>query len=528
MSDHGKDINGVPDKTGFPGPKRTMSNLWSPSSRQKSREEYFPPTITPFLNVGLVRNIQTRLWMAADVGFCGISMFAGFVLSPQYRFGAANFPVAYVLLSIIIYSGCIVIAGFITGLYEKSSSVNQFRIVILSITTCLLGMMLTSLFFALVLFMPIGRWVLSISIILSIGALIFPRLQAYKLSLVNKIKVIIVSEIDEALKIYNYLKSHSKELTYEVVGICTVKPSDVLSGGDDSGNMEQVEKPLDIFAGKEKEIAPEIYTISDLRDKCRKNTVEKIIVGNNLRNNIDYFPEIMSCVPYGVQVMLWVSFMEEIMQQVSIDNLTPDWFYSANLNVNNPILLSVKRVLDIFLASMGILITMPIIIIVSVLIKLTSRGPVIYSQIRTGKFGAPFNIYKFRTMVEHAEGAVAQWASEDDERCTAIGRVLRKTRIDELPQLWNIIRGEMSFVGPRPERPELMKKMFDEIPYFDLRHIVTPGLTGFAQINYGYGASIEDSKQKLQYDLYYVKHFSPVLDFYIILRTISSMMIGAR
>ena len=167
-------------------------------------------------------------------------------------------------------------------------------------------------------------------------------------------------------------------------------------------------------------------------------------------------------------------------------------------------------------------------LVLGILIKLTSKGPVFYGQVRTGRFGHPFQIHKFRTMITDAEKEGVQWACEDDDRCTSIGRLMRKSRRDELPQLWNILNGEMSFVGPRPERPEWIEGLVKEIPYFDMRHVVPPGLTGFAQVNYPYGASVEDAKMKLQYELYYIKNFSPLLDLQVVLRTINAMMKGAR
>ncbi len=168
-------------------------------------------------------------------------------------------------------------------------------------------------------------------------------------------------------------------------------------------------------------------------------------------------------------------------------------------------------------------------LIAAIAIKATSRGgPVFYSQERVGRFNRLFRIYKLRTMVTNAETNGAQWASVDDNRITPIGNLLRRTRLDEVPQFWNVLKGEMSLIGPRPERPEFVDLLESKIPFYVQRHLVKPGLTGWAQINYPYGASIEDAHNKLTYDLYYIKNASVVLDLQIFLRTIGALMKGSR
>ena len=170
--------------------------------------------------------------------------------------------------------------------------------------------------------------------------------------------------------------------------------------------------------------------------------------------------------------------------------------------------------------------SLPIALVTAILIKLDSTGPVFYRQERVGKNGAPFIVVKFRSMRTDAEKAGPVWASEQDDRTTRVGRIIRKLRIDEIPQFWNIIRGEMDFVGPRPERPHFVSQLAQEIPYYQQRHLIAPGLTGWAQIKYPYGASIEDARQKLQYDLYYIKNQSLILDAIILFETIKIIVFG--
>lgn len=182
--------------------------------------------------------------------------------------------------------------------------------------------------------------------------------------------------------------------------------------------------------------------------------------------------------------------------------------------------------MDIAFSLVLLLILFPILLIVAILVKITSEGPVFYQQIRTGEHGVPFAILKFRTMVKDAEKLGVKWAEKDDPRITKIGRFLRKTRLDELPQLINILRGDMSFIGPRPERPEFDETLSTSIPYWRLRYLVKPGLTGWAQVNFDYGASIEDSQEKLKYDLYYIKNFSFYLDLKIVFKTLQVVVFG--
>src|ERR1041385_449228 len=172
------------------------------------------------------------------------------------------------------------------------------------------------------------------------------------------------------------------------------------------------------------------------------------------------------------------------------------------------------------------ILSLPIVVITAILIRLDSRGPVFYKQERVGKNGRPFTLTKFRSMKVDAEQDGPVWASKKDSRTTRVGRIIRKVRIDEIPQFWNILKGEMSFVGPRPERPHFVAQLAQEIPYYEQRHLIAPGLTGWAQIKYPYGASIEDARQKLQYDLFYIKNQGLILDAIILFETIKIILFG--
>lgn len=230
----------------------------------------------------------------------------------------------------------------------------------------------------------------------------------------------------------------------------------------------------------------------------------------------------------GHQVFDLTDFYEMTFSKIPIFHLREGWFiFSQGFNLlHSEISLKIKRLLDITLAVLLSVLTFPVLILTSFLIKLDSRGPIIYAQERSGLNNEPFILLKFRSMRADAEREGAQWASKQDKRVTRVGRFIRLVRIDELPQLWNVLRGDMSFIGPRPERPVFNQELEKEIPFYNLRHLVKPGITGWAQVLYPYGASVADAREKLQYDLYYIKNYSLLLDFVIIVKTIRIVLFG--
>jgi exopolysaccharide biosynthesis polyprenyl glycosylphosphotransferase len=230
----------------------------------------------------------------------------------------------------------------------------------------------------------------------------------------------------------------------------------------------------------------------------------------------------------GTMIVDVSGFYEKMWRKIPVTHLSQDWFILAegfNL-VHQAVLLRVKRLLDLGLALLLLAVAWPFMLLTAIAVKLESPGDVFYRQIRTGKGGVDFEILKFRSMRSDAEKNGAQWASKNDARVTRVGKFIRMTRLDELPQLFTVLKGDMSFIGPRPERPEFNKMLAEQIPFYDLRHLVRPGITGWAQVMYPYGASVEDSKEKLQFDLYYIKNHSIFLDFVIVLKTVSVVILG--
>jgi sugar transferase (PEP-CTERM system associated) len=230
----------------------------------------------------------------------------------------------------------------------------------------------------------------------------------------------------------------------------------------------------------------------------------------------------------GVYVYSIADFCEQFWQKIPPAYVQDDWFaFTSGFNIlHNRIKAKLKQLIDIVVAAVMIIVSLPITLPTAIAIKLSSPGPIFYSQVRTGLNGKKFRVYKFRSMCQNAESKGVQWAKEKDPRITKIGSFIRLTRIDELPQLWNVFKGEMSLVGPRPERPEFDMQLREQIPYYDVRYLVKPGITGWAQVCYPYGASVEDAYQKVAYDLYYIKNYSLLLDLAIAFKTLRVVMLG--
>ncbi len=280
--------------------------------------------------------------------------------------------------------------------------------------------------------------------------------------------------------------------------------------------MLDAEKALDVT---------QHHSLSDL---CNHLDVDEIVLPRSRELMSRWFPIAVHAIRHGTRLTSFPDLIEQETKAIPLDLIDATWLLGDGWDLRNHMAETVKRVFDIFLSLLGVVFCAPIYLGLALLIKLTSAGPIFYSQNRVGRFGVCFRIYKFRTMRVDAEKVGAQWASKNDPRVTWYGGLLRKSRLDETPQFFNILLGHMSFVGPRPERPEFVESLEQELPFFSCRHLVRPGLTGWAQINYRYGASVADSKRKLEYDLHYVRHLSLGLDIEIILRTVLAIAKGAR
>jgi sugar transferase (PEP-CTERM system associated) len=280
-----------------------------------------------------------------------------------------------------------------------------------------------------------------------------------------------------------------------------------------------------IAMNENKRVIPEAIdrdAIYNLSDFVVKMGASEVVLALEERRNAIPLGDLLRIKTTGVHVNDISSFLERETGRVDLDSVNPSWLiFSDGFSSGRRVSTILKRLFDILASSLLLAISGPVILLFAIIVKLESKGPAFYRQNRVGLFGQTYFVNKLRSMRTDAEiDGKAVWASEDDPRITRVGKFIRKVRIDELPQTWNVLKGEMSFVGPRPERPEFVADLESQLSYYAERHMVKPGITGWAQVNYPYGASIEDSRQKLEYDLYYAKNYTPFLDVLILLQTL--------
>jgi sugar transferase (PEP-CTERM system associated) len=259
---------------------------------------------------------------------------------------------------------------------------------------------------------------------------------------------------------------------------------------------------------------------------CQNGGIDRIIVALDERRGKFPLEQLLFCRLKGIPVEDGISFTEQLAGKLSVENLYPSLLIFSNGFKRTALHKKIKRGLDIVGSLFGLILLSPLILLISVAIKLDNNGPVFYKQERVGEDGKIFRLIKFRSMRTDAESEGPVWAKPNDERMTRVGRIIRKLRFDEIPQMVNVLKGEMSFVGPRPERPFFVEMLKKEIPYYSQRHVIKPGITGWAQISYHYGSSKEDALEKLKYDLFYIKHMSLLFDLMIILETLKIVLLG--
>jgi sugar transferase (PEP-CTERM system associated) len=275
-------------------------------------------------------------------------------------------------------------------------------------------------------------------------------------------------------------------------------------------------------------INPRVIGLTDDIDEIvKREGIDRIVVAMGERRGQLPTNKLLQLSLAGhVNIEEGASFYERLTSRVSLTMLRPSWLIFTGRGRQAKIAEIARNVVHWLVALIGAILSLPIILVTAVLIKLESHGPIFYKQERVGKNGRTFMLTKFRSMRVDAEKEGPVWASKGDTRTTRVGRIIRKVRIDEIPQFWNILKGEMSFVGPRPERPHFVAQLAQEIPFYEQRHLIAPGLTGWAQIKYPYGASTEDARQKLQYDLFYIKNQGLMLDAIILFETIKIILVG--
>ena len=266
--------------------------------------------------------------------------------------------------------------------------------------------------------------------------------------------------------------------------------------------------------------------IKNLKDILAQEKIAVAVVVPEIYHSPELIQNLFECIKYRIDFINLSEFYEKITQKIPLTAINQVWFLENISQRTKSFYERGKRMFDIFFGLVSLIVTLPIWLIIAIIIKTESPGPIFYRQTRIGKGGKPFTLIKFRSMVKDAEKDGPKMAQENDPRITGFGRFLRRARMDELPQLWNIIRGQMSFIGPRAERPEFHQELRTKIPFYQERYLIKPGLSGWAQIKYGYTSSIEDNFEKIQHDLYYIKNRSFIFDLSIILKTINIIIKG--
>ena len=331
-----------------------------------------------------------------------------------------------------------------------------------------------------------------------------------------------------------------RALYYRHIGRFVHRPRVLLVGTDKAGKVQRTlaesMNDADIIGyvsdcDSAKEI-PYLGTPMQVEELARSYNATMIVLLPDAPIDEDIAETLLQAKLHGQMIVDVRSFCEHMVHRLPVSQISSEWLLTEegfSLNTRGS-LRRMKRALDLCAAFVLLVCTSPIMALAAVAVRFESPGPIIYSQRRVGLFGQTFTVFKFRSMRNDAEKNGAVWAMKGDPRVTKVGKFIRKTRIDELPQLWNVLKGEMSLIGPRPERPEFVKELEKEIPFYNLRHAVKPGVTGWAQVCYPYGSSVEDSRRKLEYDLYYAKNMSLLLDIKIVLKTIGVILFpkGAR
>ena len=314
--------------------------------------------------------------------------------------------------------------------------------------------------------------------------------------------LLVVGTSTAAIELARELKARRNELGADIVGFAADHETADVDGFPILGTVEQIPRIV-----REHKVDRVVVSLVDARGKL---PMERL-----LDMKLD-----------GVQFDHLATVYEQYTGKIAVENLRPSYLIFNEGFKASGFQLIFKRMFDIALAIAGLLVAWPLMLLVALAVRLTSAGPAMYHQVRVGQNGRNFTVHKFRSMRQDAEAASgAVWAQKNDPRITPIGTFLRKTRLDEIPQLWNVLVGDMSFVGPRPERPEFVQQLAEQIPFYRQRHVVKPGVTGWAQVMYSYGASVEDAVEKLQYDLFYIKHLTVAFDVFVLFKTVQTVLL---
>ncbi|MBU2180524.1 MAG: TIGR03013 family PEP-CTERM/XrtA system glycosyltransferase [Gammaproteobacteria bacterium] len=454
--------------------------------------------------------LADKLFLLGETLLLLVSSFAASYLYSLYQ------PVDQEMAAInaVLFTGCVMLCALSVGLYDQKLREDTGGVLKRVVITLLLsGILLELVIFSIVPSLHLGLSYSLIAAFLSMITLTSFRMlfHYHDVTKISRRKVLILGSGERASIIERRMRRNVDKRNFEVHGF-------VFIDGDQLGHI------------------PESKTIkfdykTDLYEYAVDNDIEQLVIACDERRNMLPVEHLFKCKTRGIDVIEILDFIEQETGQIAVNLIYPSWvIYSNGFEMNHRFKTSLDHRLNALLAIVVLCLLWPLMLITALAIYLDdgrrTGASVFYKQIRIGIDGKPFPILKFRSMRPDAEKNGAKWASVNDDRVTKIGGFIRKYRIDELPQLFNIIMGDMGFVGPRPERPEFVEKLVKEIPYYNQRHNVKPGLTGWAQLKYPYGSTTEDAQEKLKFDLYYIKHRTLLLDLVILIRTVEIVLFG--
>jgi sugar transferase (PEP-CTERM system associated) len=413
----------------------------------------------------------------------------------------------YFFLSSCAFAGVMMFSMSTLGMYQISFKEGIRNTLLRLMPAFALGFGIITFVFYLVPSLYFGRGILMLVMMIAGGGILVVRILFFKSSEFKLLesRIIFLGVGSLAKECSDLAKNNLAYHKYHIVGF--IQTSD-----------EELNVPSNAVLPLE----------GSLMETAIKYNVREIVVSvQNKRGGAFPIQELLKCKLNGIKVTDAASFFEREACQIRLDSLVPSWLVFGGGFDQSFFRIFSKRLFDLFVSLIISLLSLPVMLLTAICIYVEDRAPIFYRQERVGKDGHPFMVLKFRSMRNDAEkSGNPQWAQTNDPRTTRVGRIIRKLRIDELPQILNVLKGEMSFVGPRPERPFFVEQLCEEVPYYNERHTIKPGITGLAQVRYQYGASIEDSIQKLQYDLYYVKNNSLFLDILIMIETLQVVLFG--
>ncbi|NOX57760.1 MAG: sugar transferase [Planctomycetes bacterium] len=453
----------------------------------------------PIRGLGQVlRSLPLPAWILLDAAVLWIALIQGYAWFDLT--GISKHTDAW--LAYAVCATCLTTCSLIFGLNERATLYSRWHIVTRMLLTSVLGAILAYAIIYVGMYASLSRRIAALAFITYLVTGLSIRLLAcYAIHSVKR-KLVVVGSRKSAEAFVGRLDGGFLS-AHEVMGFVNQSAAEATQSN-----------------------LPGLGSTDELVGICRQMDVKDIVVCNGAQRE-KMTSWMLPCLRLGCRVTNEATFHETCAGQILVDEITPDWFLVSDLKAHCDEYASLKRLFDIAVASVGLLVSLPLYPILALLIKLEDRGPVFYAQDRVGKNGTIFKLFKFRTMKTDAENGESVWAKPNDPRTTRIGRFMRRTRLDELPQFYNILLGQMTVVGPRPERPDIQLDLCKHIPYWSERNLVKPGLTGWAQISFRYGSTIEDAKRKLQFDLYYLKHMNLELDVIILFRTLGTFLRGA-